>query len=144
MTDPKSRGPIVIDTDVFSAQLIRRSALATRYAPLIAGREAFISFQTATEVRFGALVRQWGKKRMVELEDKLSKVEIVHSGPELVTVHAQLRADCRATGHALHQQDHNADRWIAASAIRLDIPLVSNDGIFHNVPGLKLETLDDD
>lgn len=142
MSDPQARGPIVIDTDVFSAQLIKGSALARRYAPLIAGREAFISFQTATEVRFGALVRQWGEKRLLELEAKLSNVEIVHSGPELVTAHARLRADCRAAGHALHQQDHNADRWIAATAIRLDIPLVSNDGIFHDVPGLKLETLE--
>jgi len=40
---------------------------------------------------------------------------------------AQLRADCAAIGHALAQREHNADRWIAATAIRLEIPLVSNE-----------------
>jgi tRNA(fMet)-specific endonuclease VapC len=42
------------------------------------------------------------------------------------------------------QREHNADRWIAATAIRLGIPLVSNDGIFHDAPGLELETISDD
>ena len=143
MSAAPPREPIVIDTDVFSAQLIKGSVLAERYAPLVAGRKTFISFQTATEVRYGALLRHWGRRRLRALADKLANVEIVHSGPELVSVHAQLRADCYAAGHALHQQDHNADRWIAATAIRLGIPLVSNDGIFKNVPGLRLETLSD-
>jgi len=44
-------------------------------------------------------------------------------------------------GHALSQRDHDADRWVAATALRLGIPLVSNDGIFKNVPRLALETL---
>ena len=35
----------------------------------------------------------------------------------------------------------NADRWIAATAIRLGIPLVSNDGIFRGAPGIELATL---
>jgi predicted nucleic acid-binding protein len=37
--------------------------------------------------------------------------------------------------------ERNADRWIAATALRLGVPLVSNDGIFRGVPGLELETL---
>jgi predicted nucleic acid-binding protein len=59
----------------------------------------------------------------------------------IVAVCAQLRADCAAIGHALAQREHNADRWIAATAIRLRIPLVSNDTIFKAVPGLTLESL---
>ena len=35
---------------------------------------------------------------------------------------------------------HDADRWIAATALRLGVPLVSNDQIFKNVPGLVLES----
>lgn len=54
---------------------------------------------------------------------------------------AQLRATCQAHGHALAQREHNADRWIAATAVRLGIPLVSNDRIFRDVPGLTLETI---
>ena len=66
---------------------------------------------------------------------------VIDTGPELVTICAQLRADCAAIGHALAQREHNADRWIAATAIRLGIPLVSNDTIFKAVPGLALESL---
>jgi tRNA(fMet)-specific endonuclease VapC len=136
-----SRGPIVVDTDVFSAELISGSELAERYAPLTTGRLAFISFQTAAEIRYGALLRGWGRARLITLESKLAHVEVVHSGPELVVVHAQLRVDCRMAGHALADQAHNADRWIAATAIRLGLPLVSNDGIFRGVSGLELATL---
>jgi hypothetical protein len=50
-----SRGPIVIDTDVFSADLVPRSPLAERYAPLITARPAFVSFQTVAELHYGAL-----------------------------------------------------------------------------------------
>lgn len=41
-------------------------------------------------------------------------------------MYARLRADCEARGHALAQREHNADRWIAATALRLSVPLVSN------------------
>ncbi|MGO9886308.1 MAG: PIN domain-containing protein [Solirubrobacteraceae bacterium] len=141
MSSIRSRGPIVIDTDVFSADLVPGSRLAERYAPLITGRLAFISFQTAAELRYGAIRRGWGKPRMLRMGATIARVEVVHSGPELVAVYAQLRADCVAAGHALGQKAHTADRWIAATAIRLGIPLVSNDGIFRGAPGLQLETL---
>ena len=141
MSSVRSRGPIVIDTDVFSADLVPGSRLAERYAPLITGRLAFISFQTAAELRYGAIRRGWGQSRMLRMEAKIARVDVVHSGPELVAVYAQLRADCVAAGHALGQKEHTADRWIAAVAIRLGIPLVSNDGIFRGAPGVELETL---
>ena len=128
MSAVRPRGPIVIDTDVFSAGLVPGSRLAECYASLITGRPAFISFQTAAELRYGAIRRGWGHAGVVRLEAKLQRVEVIHTGPELVAVYAQLRSDCEAAGHALGQKPHTADRWIAATAIRLGIPLVSNDG----------------
>jgi len=137
----RPRGPIAIDTDVFSADLVPGSRIAERYAPIITGRPAFISFQTVAELRYGALRRGWGTARMLKLDAKIQRAEVVHTGPELVLICAQLRADCEARGHALAQREHNADRWIAATAIRLDVALVSNDTIFREVPGLTLETI---
>jgi len=78
---------------------------------------------------------------MLKLQTRINEAEIVHSGPELVLVHAQLRVDCERIGHALSQRDHDADRWVAATALRLGIPLVSNNGIFNKVPGLALESV---
>ena len=139
MSTARSRGPIVIDTDVFSADLVPGSRLAERYAPIITGRPAFIAFQTAAELRYGAIRRGWGEARMVKLEAKMQRIEVVQTGPELVAIYAKLRADCEAAGHALAHEEHTADRWIAAVALRLGIPLVSNDGIFKAAPGLILE-----
>jgi hypothetical protein len=34
------------------------------------------------------------------------------------------------SGHGLAQKDHEADRWIAATAIWLKVPLVAHDAIF--------------
>lgn len=70
----------------------------------------------------------------------IGKVEIIWAGPLLVDAYAQLRVDCELAGHALGQRAHDADRWIAATAIRLGISLVAHDGIFRDAPGLVLET----
>jgi predicted nucleic acid-binding protein len=47
----------------------------------------------------------------------------------------------RPRGTRSGRKAHTADRWIAATAMRLGIPLVSNDGIFRDAPGVELETL---
>jgi predicted nucleic acid-binding protein len=133
------RGPIVLDTDVFSADL-SDTALIALYEPIIVGRPAFVSFQTVAELRYGALRRGWGEARMRKLDAKIAAIEVVHSGDELVAVYARLRADCVRVGHALGQRDHDADRWIAATALRLGIPLVSHDRVFENTPGLTIES----
>jgi predicted nucleic acid-binding protein len=39
------------------------------------------------------------------------------------------------------KREHDADRWIAATALRLGISLVSNDRIFEGTPGLVLEAV---
>jgi predicted nucleic acid-binding protein len=64
----------------------------------------------------------------------------MQAGDQLATVCAELRHRCQRIGCALADEIHNGDRWIAASVIRLGIPLVSHDGIFENVPGLDLLT----
>jgi hypothetical protein len=51
----------------------------------------------------------------------------VHTGPELVLSYARLRVDCQRIGHPLAQRSHDADRWVAAPAVRPGIPLVSNE-----------------
>jgi tRNA(fMet)-specific endonuclease VapC len=137
----QNRGPVVVDTDVYSARLVPNSALARRYEPLLAGRVEFVSFQTAAEVRYGALLRGWGRARLRRMELEMARTEIVHSGPDLIRVYAELRVTCQRIGHALCQREHDADRWIAATALRLSVPLVSNDGVFEDTPGLALETV---
>jgi hypothetical protein len=98
VSSQQARGPIVIDTDVYGADIVPGSQLAALYEPIIVGRPAFISFQTAAELRYGALRRSWGPSRVVKLEARISEAETVHSGPELVLIYAQLRVNCERTG----------------------------------------------
>ena len=35
---------------------------------------------------------------------------------------------------------HDSDRWIAAAAMRLSVPLVSHDWLFEGAPGLEVIT----
>jgi hypothetical protein len=86
----------VIDTDVFSADLVPAPRLAERYAPIITGRPTFSSFQTVAELRYGAIRRGWGEARMLKLNAKIQRAEVVHTGPELVAICAtpgRLRRD---------------------------------------------------
>jgi len=93
------------------------------------------------ELRYDALLRGWGTARMRRLDAAVARAEVVHSGPDLVRTYAELRVACERIGHALCQRNHDADRWIAATALRLAIPLVSNDRIFENAPGLELQAI---
>ncbi|MGA2307658.1 MAG: hypothetical protein ABSH29_26235, partial [Acidimicrobiales bacterium] len=101
MTDQPSRGPIVIDTDVYGAEIVPGSSLAVMYEPIILGRPAFISFHTAAELRYGALRRNWGESRIRKLEARIAAAETVHTGPDLVLTYARLRVDCERIGHTL-------------------------------------------
>ena len=140
MATEHGRGPVVVDTDVYSARLIPDSTLARGYEPLLVGRAEFVSFQTVAEVRYGALLRGWGDTRRRRMEAAFGRIEIVYPGPDLIRTYAGLRVACQRAGHALSQREHDADRWIAATAIRLGVPLVSNDGIFDHTPSLVVET----
>ena len=80
MPGQPNRGPVVVDTDVYSARLLPNSALARRYEPLLVGRVEFVSFQTVAEVRYGALLRDWGTARLRRMEAEIARTEIEHSG----------------------------------------------------------------
>ena len=134
------RGPVVLDTNVFGADLLRTSDLIRTHEPMVAGRPAVISFQTVAERHYGARKRGRRTTRLRRLEERIGRAQVVWPGQELVLVYADLRARCERQGHALGQREHDADRWIAATAIRLGIPLLSHDGIFRNAPGLELES----
>ena len=134
-------GPAVIDTTVFGSALTpTTAALAAQYDPLIAGCVPFISFVTLAELRFGAQHAGWGTARLQKLDARLSAAEVVWSGPDLVETYVRLRHDCAATGHGLSQKEHEADRWIAATALWLHVPLVTHDAIFKDAPGLQTIT----
>ena len=136
----RTRGSVLVDTSVFGAGLTPRSIpLAQPYDRLVVGRRRFISFQTVMELTFGANVAGWGNARRLQLNSLIAGAEVVWAGASLARTCGALRTRCWQAGHALAQAAHNADLWIAATAIHLDLPLVAEDGIFDGAPGLRRE-----
>jgi predicted nucleic acid-binding protein len=131
---------VLVDTNVFTARLRERSPLATSYAKHLFGRRIAVAPQTVAEARYGALSAGWGSTRTERLSQLIARARILPVDIDTIETVAQLRNECRHAGHGLHQPTHNADLWIAATAIRWNIPLVAHDSIFNGCPGLELRT----
>lgn len=114
---------------------------AAAYRLAIADDRIVVSFMTITELRFGALRAGWGELRRRGLERDLAQLVVVQPDDLLMRTCAELRASCQRTGHGLGHKIHEADRWIAATAIRLGVELVSDDTVFRDVPGLAIRAI---
>lgn len=130
---------IVVDTGVFSAALSRRRRERFEaHIALMAGNQIFMAAVTVSELRYGALVANWGEARCQRLEESIQAATVVPVSDKLLTVAAELRFACRNDGHPLHDRGHANDLWIAASAIHIGASLLTADSIFEDAPGLAL------
>ncbi len=137
-------GTVLVDTNVFTSRLRERSPLATRYAKHLFGQRIALAPQTVAEARYGALKAKWGPARMEQLARLVARARILPIDIDTIETVADLRNQCRMIGHPLHQSNHNADLWIAATAIRWSIALVAHDAVFTGCPGIHLLTELDD
>ena len=107
---------LVVDTGVFSAALSRRRRVAFEQAvEKLGGNQLFSAAQTVAELRYGALVAEWGEVRQNRLEAAISSTTVVPVTDRLLHRVAQLRFECRSVGHPLAAPPHTADLWIAAT-----------------------------
>ena len=67
--------PRLLDTNVFSYLLKGDDSRGALYLPDIQGRLLAVSFVTVGELYFGAYSRNWGTKRIQELEEKLQQLK---------------------------------------------------------------------
>ena len=132
---PDELRPIILDTSVVSIFYNRNDDDAFRfYEESLTGYRLQICFQTLEEARFGAHLRNWGKRRMSELQDHLGQFDVVWPNSDIVNACARLRSERRQSGRELSL----ADAWIAATALALGCPLASDDGDFDSIPELTL------
>ncbi len=130
---------VVLDTDATSWLLDPRPLLhAERTRDLVGARARVVSFVTVTELQFGALRAGWGELRLRRLERSLGDLDVIQTNETLIGRCAGLRAEAGRTGHPLLQKVHEADRWVATTALVLGLELVAGDGVFEGVPGLDL------
>jgi len=125
---------LLVDTDVAS-YLFKGDSRAESYLELLQGNELALSFMTVAELFQWAAMRNWGDVRVARLQKSLEKYLVLPVDAELCRQWGQVRAEMRAEGIAISVQD----AWIAATALRYDLTLVSNNvRDFRNVAGLKL------
>lgn len=131
---------VVLDTMVVTALInkVKRPEAAARYLAIIDGRPRVLSFASVSELRYGAMKAGWGEFRQRGLERDLDEYTVIKPSDEILTSCAEMRWAARQRGHALSQKVHDSDRWIAATAVHLDLDLISEDRVFRDFPGLRL------
>jgi tRNA(fMet)-specific endonuclease VapC len=125
---------IVVDTDVVS-YLLNRHSLAGAYEKLLIGRTPMISFMTVAELYRGALKKEWGQKRIAELESHLRQFAVVPYSLQVCTAFAHICNSAERRGRSIT----TADAFIAACAVSLRIPLLThNRRHFDGIDGLQV------
>jgi predicted nucleic acid-binding protein len=120
---PTATARLVVDTDVASFVFKWHPEFAPRYVALVRGAELVVSFMTLAEMRQGALDANWGPRKWDALEAYLADFSVLHSDSLLCSTWAALRNESTRKGRRIS----SADAWIAATALVLSAPLVTNN-----------------
>jgi predicted nucleic acid-binding protein len=120
---PIATARLVVDTDVASFIFKWHPEFAPRYVDIVRGSELIASFLTLAEMRQGALDANWGPRKCAVLEAYLSDFSVLHSDSLLCSTLADIRNESTQKGHPIS----SADAWIAATALVLSAPLVTNN-----------------
>jgi predicted nucleic acid-binding protein len=125
---------VLVDTDVVS-YLLKGDSRAAAYAPLVQGKIIAISFMTVAELYQWAAVRHWGPQRVAHLAQTLANYLVVPTDDQMCRIWGEIRADRQSTGLTISPQD----AWIAATALRHSLPLIThNVSYFQGIAGLEV------
>jgi len=120
---PTATARLVVDTDVASFIFKWHPEFAPRCVGIIRGSELVVSFMTLAEMRHWALDANWGPRKCDMLEAYLADFSVLHSDSLLCSTWAAVRNESVRKG----RQMSSADAWIAATALVLSVPLVTNN-----------------
>ena|ERR1044071_2861080 len=129
---------VLLDTTV--ASLLhpkkKRNTLRVQYEPHLRGQILALSFQTVAELWSWAEENNWGAKQRSGLESFLQMFLVLPYDSDLAKTWAKVAAHGKRAGRRLEA----GDAWIAATAIRYQLPLLTHDRDLINVnyPGLRI------
>ena len=127
---------VVVDTDVASF-LFREDSRAEFYSEVLKGKLSIISFQTIAETNLWALTQNWGTRRRHAFDLFLERFFVHDYEPGLAHYWALVNFEARRAGRPID----SADAWIAATALALDCPLVTNNAKdYEGVGSLRIIT----
>lgn len=127
---------LLLDTNIVS-YIFKHDTRAASYAPILKGYRHAISFMTAAELYQWSVARNWVQPRITRLEQAIATYLILSADLELCRSWGQLRAERDKLGLPIASQD----AWIAATALRYSLPLVThNPAHFRDIPGLDVRS----
>jgi predicted nucleic acid-binding protein len=128
---------VLLDTDVFSYLLRAGDRRGDPYRPHVRGKTIAVTFITVGELYYGAIKRAWSGKTILSLEQHLKAAVIVPYDVEICKTYGRLRATLKTESGSDRVLQN--DLWIAACALRHNLPLISNNRKhFEGIPGLNL------
>ena len=125
---------MMLDTNIVS-YIMRGSREAMMYLPLLQDKVLCVSFITVGELYFWAEKKRWGYQKRLQLENVLKKYVVIPYDFRIAKCYAKVRAERERKGLPISC----ADAWIAASAVRHDVPIVThNVRDFRNISNLHV------
>jgi tRNA(fMet)-specific endonuclease VapC len=131
---------VVLDTNVVSVFLKvsvvherRRLAIES----FVKDKIALISFVSVAEMLYWAESKNWGEKKRQDLDQRLRVYGILDPSRTTAELWAAKKRECTASG--INVAPH--DMWIAAAALEYDLTVLTDDGIFRRIPGLKVHSI---
>ena len=126
---------VLVDTNVVSYRYNRRPEF-NQFISELEGKIPAISFVTYAEAMEGSYEARWPEKRTAQYDAYLrANYMLLPIDRELAIRFARMVSECRSSGISLSGDN---DLWIAATALRYDIPLLTNDQPFRRIPGLTV------
>jgi tRNA(fMet)-specific endonuclease VapC len=127
---------VLVDTGVVS-YMFRGDTRAERYHPHLDGRRLAVSFMTVAELDRWVRQRNWGASRRASLEAYLHRFSVYLVDRALCAEWADVSDAARRVGRPIQ----TADAWIAATALRYGLPLVTHNAAdYAGVSGITLLT----
>lgn len=113
---------LVLDTDVWSF-LHKGDTRAEQYRLYLQGHTLCISFQTVAELYRWALTKNWGQRRVQQLELAPRDFVVLPYDNAVAMAWAKICTEREKAGQPIGAQD----AWVAACAIRHNCPLVTHN-----------------
>lgn len=113
---------VLIDTDVAS-YLFKKSPRAETFQTLLGDRSLALAFVSVAELLKWTVKRNWSPEKVAQLEAALRRFVVIPYDRDLAWTWARTTARCEEAGRPIS----SGDAWIAAAALRYDLPLATNN-----------------
>jgi tRNA(fMet)-specific endonuclease VapC len=106
-----------------------------------------ISIVTVAEVRAFASKNSWGQRRLEELEKLMADYAVISIDDSIIERYVEIEAYNWRKSDMYPKIDGNAvkmgknDIWIAATALLMDIPIITTDKDFDHLNGVMIDVV---